>query len=1201
METVKNTKAGVLSWTLAPVCSSSDRSEDEWDGGEEQDNDFSNQMDDNGIIGLTQEHDNNTECIQASSHGPNTSQDLGGHEVQHMLPEESFYPLRKHLEDADGLSAFGDDICTFKERSHHEDKANELKKSKEGLKTEYFSERDTFFGMAQGKRDGAQGEQGFRNEPVNNNKEESEIISEQHFFHSPPMVVEADGDCKPQCPTYQVSSHPNLPIFTPLCHFTSDAMAAAPGIAGETVPDMGLTESPPDSNSLSSGGSSPQHQQNSETEQLEEDAVSPHPLMSKQQSHVNHEFSQSGLKQPPTYSLVQRSQPCNDAVASHIPKKDCPIPSKSNQSRKGNPNHRIPDLSNVKSRISLPKVDYKPPKSRWSTKNPPKSLAPEAPVVFKSPADIVKEVLLNTTDGPQSPFAFQKNTLNGGPNGTVPQEFRSQQKAGILLDQLQEDHGRLLTKYAEAANTIDRLRLEAKVNLYSEQPKPPHVMPLEVQVEPSKFMQLDFPQAQKVQPSAVSPQPSGQSTHKRVPSGLCLSASISKSAEWQGSQKVANSLYAQADKFLQKLQHFEDSLKSKTPFHQVKGFTQLCQGLESLEKGYLCAKKEHKVLQQQGAKHSKFDPNRELEEFIYQCGRHMDELKEVVDQSTRDADSAHSLCLQARKTSPSDDSHSETQHTSLLLRPVEVPDKEVETVNLSSADFKKRYPEQAMDVHQGSAVRHTTHSRRKDVRKSYSSSQSSLAEISTPVKRSAKPQTGIGRLLSQDGVISPGTDSGFVGSEYSHQVWTAAPCSFHQGASKGAMRPAQGSSGEPQTSRSSSRSRGSSQSHRSTPMQPGEYFQQTIRRLCPVERKQRQWVSQTDTTRTDSESINTMSEDIQSDQYEETPPCSSPNSSPSTVRHRHGDSPQASRSSQVVTCNDPSRLLQSIKSTRPKEESLLNNPNSSQVNCNHHRTLHPLSRKKWTIVGDEAEQVVRRTARKRLTHRQQAQPDTSSATEDEHFARRLLVSRSTQTSIAVADGQTSHASAHVQHIKKNHAECATDNVDSPSSVPPCSQCLSNRNSSCERTASGNQEQAHFSSCHCHHCHHCGHSDTKTSNEQDCCRDSSSPRISTCQPALSPSKVPPQPAVCPTPLLLYLQPQPVHMCSNNTSSPPDLINTKKEERAQHLPCIVPQRSLDDALLAARKMKDRSERMVRSLNSGLRSLDRLSKSRSNSNSD
>ncbi|XP_051907038.1 uncharacterized protein LOC127591189 isoform X2 [Hippocampus zosterae] len=1218
MESGKNTKTGVLSWTPAPKCVSpatSETSEDAWDEEEEQDDDFYAQMEENGIIGLTLVDDpRDAECNGTSSRGPATPEGLAICVVPDMPPDELCSTLDEHLEDV--LSPFCDDVCVLKERGHHQAKANERETPK-GRKTEQrFSERDSQFDTAQGERDGTEGEWTLRNGPVNNSKE-SERSSERQFCESPSLIVEANGDCKPRCPTQRASSRPTLPMFSHLCRFTLEEMAAAPGIASETVPDMCFTDFP-DTHSLMSCVSSLHHQESSEEEEDQEDALSAQPQSS--------ENSQTGLKKPAP-SPGPRSQPRHDAAlprtSSHDkPKEDCHHAlRRADECRKAYPNHGVPDLSKVKPRVSFPKGDYKPPKSRWSSKNPPKSLTPEAPVVFKSPADIVKEVLLNTTDGPQPPLDLNKRASAG----TVPQEFLSQQKAGILLDQLQEDHGRLLTKYAEAANTIDRLRLEAKVNLYSEQQMPAHAVPSGQHAEPSKFMRLDFPQAQKAQPGAVSPPPSGPSTHIRASSSLFLSSSISKSLESPGNRRVANALFAQADKFLQQLQHFEEFLKSKMPFQMVKGLAQLYQGLDSLEKGYLAARKEHKVQQQQGAEHSHFDPNRELEEFIYQCGRHMDELKERVDRNSRAADSARSLSPEAPKSPACDDSHVESQHTPLSLDSVELPNKEVGPGNVNSSHFKKRCDEQATDVDQSATARLTptpaSSRRRKEVRKSYSSSQCSLAEISASEKRSANLQTGMRRVLSQDGGISPGTDSGFVGSECSHQIWAATHDPCQQRASKRVSGPAEVSSVKPQTIRTSTPSRDSSQSHRRTSREPNEYFQQAMRGSCPGERTQRQRVHhQTDSIRTDSEITHPVSDDIQSDQYEETLlPCSSPSSSCSTVRHHHSDSLKTLRSSERVTCNESSLASQSFKSNAPARigESPTSKPlsgtNSTPGNSTQHRTSHALrcrdhssdvsrsSRKKWSIDGNEVEKVTRRTARKRLTHKQQTRRDTTTATEDENAAQRLLVSRSTQTSIAATDIQLSYASDQVQHIKRDNAERADDNDGRTSGVLPCSQCLSHHKVSPE---SGHREPAQFCSCHCHRCHHCRHSETKTANEQDCCRDSNTSKISSCTTSESPNKAAPPavcPSLCPTPLLLYLQPQPVHVCTNNTGSPSKVDSSKEEERLRPSPCVVPERSVDDALLAAQKIKDVSKRMVRSLTAGMRSLERLSKSRSNSNSD
>lgn len=120
--------------------------------------------------------------------------------------------------------------------------------------------------------------------------------------------------------------------------------------------------------------------------------------------------------------------------------KDCSLFIKSTNlefdciSRKGPLSYRTPDFSMVEPKVHFPKGGYKPPKSKCSSKRD--SLSPEPPLVFKSPADIVKEVLLNTTDG--SPASSDYDRLpTRALNSTVPQEFRCRQQATTLLDQLQ--------------------------------------------------------------------------------------------------------------------------------------------------------------------------------------------------------------------------------------------------------------------------------------------------------------------------------------------------------------------------------------------------------------------------------------------------------------------------------------------------------------------------------------------------------------------------------------------------------------------------------------------------------------------------------------------------------------------------------------------------------------------------------------------
>lgn len=101
--------------------------------------------------------------------------------------------------------------------------------------------------------------------------------------------------------------------------------------------------------------------------------------------------------------------------------------------RKGQLNHPMPDFSKVEPRVRFSKSSYKPPKS-WKPPSKEDSKL-ESPVVFKSPADIVREALLSNSEGPSGTVALsdsQKPLTT-----TMPEEFRCPLQASTLVQQLQ--------------------------------------------------------------------------------------------------------------------------------------------------------------------------------------------------------------------------------------------------------------------------------------------------------------------------------------------------------------------------------------------------------------------------------------------------------------------------------------------------------------------------------------------------------------------------------------------------------------------------------------------------------------------------------------------------------------------------------------------------------------------------------------------
>ncbi|KAK7143298.1 hypothetical protein R3I93_014454 [Phoxinus phoxinus] len=303
--------------------------------------------------------------------------------------------------------------------------------------------------------------------------------------------------------------------------------------------------------------------------------------------------------------------------------------------RKGQLSHPLPDFSKVKPRVHFPKNSgYKPPKSS----RPPHDIItshPDLPVVFKSPAEIVREVLLSSSDGsPGSPST--SGTLKRL-HSTVPEEFRCPQQASTLVQQLQEDYNRLLTKYAEAENTIDRLRLKAKVDLYSEPPKPSTAILSGVIHEGSKVITLSFPQAQRAEFSAgsanLTQQKNGpENSRKTVPRPSSVSSISSGSVT---ADHLTETLTKQTHGFQLQVDAFEALLKSGKlkPCEQIKGLSTLAQGQESLERAYLDARAQYQMLQQRQGGHVTFDPDRDLEGQIFRSGMRLDEMKEWLEQA----------------------------------------------------------------------------------------------------------------------------------------------------------------------------------------------------------------------------------------------------------------------------------------------------------------------------------------------------------------------------------------------------------------------------------------------------------------------------------------------------------------------------------------------------------------------------------------
>ncbi|XP_078498126.1 microtubule organization protein AKNA [Lissotriton helveticus] len=318
---------------------------------------------------------------------------------------------------------------------------------------------------------------------------------------------------------------------------------------------------------------------------------------------------------------------------------------------RGQLNYPLPDFSKVEPRVKFDQ-SYRPPRGRTLLRRPAGS---ETPLIFKSPAEIVREVLLSSTEGSPQKAAFSATT--------VPEEFKSPRQATELVHQLQEDYNKLLTKYAEAENTIDRLRLGAKVNLYSDPPKPSHSVQMGAVSQGSKVMAFTIPHSQVAQfsqspserPEPESRPSEGERTAAPQPPPTPPQADDVSSAdelrngdEPSPGEYLTQTLARQAEKFQRQVESFENQLQmgKLSPQEQIKSLQRLKGAQDTLERAYLQAREEHRLLQQRrgpGAHNGEFDPDRVVEGEIFRLGMQLEELKDGIDQTmqNRPGPSAH--------------------------------------------------------------------------------------------------------------------------------------------------------------------------------------------------------------------------------------------------------------------------------------------------------------------------------------------------------------------------------------------------------------------------------------------------------------------------------------------------------------------------------------------------------------------------------
>ncbi|XP_031457430.1 whirlin isoform X1 [Phasianus colchicus] len=298
---------------------------------------------------------------------------------------------------------------------------------------------------------------------------------------------------------------------------------------------------------------------------------------------------------------------------------------------RGRLNHPLPDLSKVEARVKVGQ-NYRPPPSRAL---PARARPHGGPLVPKSPAEIVREVLLSSGEGaPPRPSA---------PPG-VPQELRSPRQATALVQQLQDDYHKLLTKYAEAENTIDQLRLGAKVNLYADPPCASRSAHAGTMSGGCRVMAFSIPRPSAAAIStAPNPQlPVGGAPARQPAKQGAASQPCSPRSPLGGcptcvgpcccaGPRLTQTLAEQTRKFQAQVDSFEAWIRAGSSVPQQllqQRFQRLQDTQDALERAYLEAREEQSL-----GDMGNFDPERTVEGDIFCLGMRLEELKERLERA----------------------------------------------------------------------------------------------------------------------------------------------------------------------------------------------------------------------------------------------------------------------------------------------------------------------------------------------------------------------------------------------------------------------------------------------------------------------------------------------------------------------------------------------------------------------------------------
>ncbi|KAM9349925.1 uncharacterized protein aknad1 [Symphorus nematophorus] len=284
----------------------------------------------------------------------------------------------------------------------------------------------------------------------------------------------------------------------------------------------------------------------------------------------------------------------------------------------GQVHYPLPDFSKVAPKVKIPRAPSGPVRP-----------LPQSPSTMhraqSSPGmlEVISRVLEDSVQPPEKPYIFKDE------DKTPP----------ALVHHLQAEYDKLLTKYAEAENLIDQMRLgtnalpSSELMLYlacddDHQGNLPaaegsHLGSLALQIPPSDNLGVKEDIIPKSNIKAVS------------------NASSSQTEEGPSDgERMTAELRDIIGQFMQKVEEFKLSVRnmSVSTSEQQMMLRSMMEAQDQLERKYISKKEEHRALEMQNymglsRNTGTFDPNRLVEGDIFRIGMHLEDIKEMIDKN----------------------------------------------------------------------------------------------------------------------------------------------------------------------------------------------------------------------------------------------------------------------------------------------------------------------------------------------------------------------------------------------------------------------------------------------------------------------------------------------------------------------------------------------------------------------------------------